>query len=157
MDGHDGYPGDTHARLDALFRSDPYATLLGVELTGWGSGEARLRWTPGASHDNFIGVVHGGALFSLADAALAAASNSWGRVCVALSVDAQFLAAPPLGQPLAVTARERARTRRTASYGIEVTGGDGDGLVAAFQGLVYRTDRWHLGPEAWPEEWRGAH
>lgn len=157
MDGHDGYPGDTHARLDSLFRSDPYAGLLGAELLVWGQGEARLRWMPHPGHHNFIGVVHGGALFSLADAALAVASNSWGRACLALSVDAQFLAAPPAGQPLATVARERSRSRRTASYTIEVTGPDGGGLVAAFQGLVYRTDRWHLGAEAWPEDWRTAH
>lgn len=149
---------ENHRRLDALFRSDPFASGLGGELIGWSGGEARLRWTPGPEHGNFLGLVHGGALFSLADAALAVASNSWGRICVALSVEAQFLAASSPGRPVVAVARERSRTRRTAAYGIDVTAEDDpEALVAAFQGLTYRTDGWHLGTDAWSEEWRAAH
>jgi hypothetical protein len=30
-------------------------------------------------------------------------------------------------------------------------------LVASFQAMVYRTDRWHLGPEEWTDEWKATH
>lgn len=146
------------ARLDALFRSDPYVGALGAELVGWGDGEATLRWVPYDGHRNFTGGVHGGALFSVADGALAVASNSWGRICVALSVEAQFLAPPPGGKPLLAIARERARARRTGSYLIEVAPeAEPSALVASFQGMVYRTDRWHLGSGAWSETWKATH
>ncbi|MGH9009532.1 MAG: hotdog fold thioesterase [Acidimicrobiia bacterium] len=104
---------------------------------------------------NFVGSVHGGALFSLADAALGVASNSWGRLCVALTVEAQFLSAP-VGDVLVATAVERARTRRTAAYSIDLISEDDGSLRAAFQAMVFRTGRWHLGEDAWPEEWRAT-
>lgn len=141
-----------------MFRRDSLAALLGVELVEWDGGRARLRWTPGDDHRNFVGGVHGGALFSLADAALAVASNSWGRVCVALTVEAQFLAPVPPGVVLVAEARERSRTRRTASYLIEVTPEDDpSALVATFQAMAYRTDRWHLGAGEWSPEWKASH
>jgi acyl-CoA thioesterase len=150
-------PVSNHDRLDAVFRADPYLSRLGVDLDHWHGGNAVVRWTPGPGDCNFVGSVHGGALFSLADAALGVASNSWGRICVALSIEAQFLLAVQAGEPLVATAIERSRTRRTAAYGIEVVS-DGDGtLRAAFQALAFRTGRWHLGAEAWPEDWRADH
>jgi acyl-CoA thioesterase len=100
--------------------------------------------------------VHGGALFSLADAALGVASNSWGRVCVALTIETQFLSAPG-DQVLIATAVERARTRRTAAYAIDVTSEEDGTLRASFQAMAFRTGRWHLGEDAWPEEWRATH
>ena len=146
------------ARIDALFRSDPYVAALGAQLVGWAGGEATLRWVAREVDRNFVGVVHGGALFSVADGALAVASNSWGRVCVALSVEAQFLAPVPRGKPLLATARERSRARRTGSYLIEVAPeAEPEVLVASFQGMVYRTDHWHLGADAWSETWKTAH
>jgi acyl-CoA thioesterase len=148
----------TRSRLEALFRRDTLARLLGVELVDWEGGLARLRWMAGADHCNFLGGVHGGALFSLADAALAVACNSWGRVCVALSVEAQFLTTAPKETPLVADARERSRTRRTASYLIEVAPeSDPAKLVASFQAMAYRTDRWHLGPGDWSAEWKAEH
>lgn len=149
---------ENEAGLDALFRSDAYAGLLGAELADWSGGAATVRWTAGPEHCNFLGLVHGGALFSLADLALAVASNSWGRVSVALSVEVQYLASPPPGRAVVAVARERSRTRRTASYVIDVTAEDDRGTsLAAFQAMAYRTDRWHLGADAWSEQWRSTH
>jgi acyl-CoA thioesterase len=145
-------------RLEAGFRADPYTLGLGMELIGWGGGSATVRWTPRAEHRNFSGTLHGGAVFSLADAALAVASNSWGRISLALSVDAQFLAAPAVDVPLVATATERSRRRRVAAYLIDVTAEPSDrSLVASFHAIVHRTGRWHLGEEAWPGDWRDAH
>jgi acyl-coenzyme A thioesterase PaaI-like protein len=74
---------------------------------------------------------------------------------VALTIDVHYLAVPEAGTPLQAEAAERSRTRRTASYLIEVTGADG--LVASLHAMVYRTNRWHFGADAWPEEWQAAH
>jgi acyl-CoA thioesterase len=91
-------------------------------------------------------------LFSLADLAFAVANNSWGRVCVALSVEVQFLQPGRPGRALRATAVEQSRRRRIASYVLRVE--DGDALVASFHALGYRSDRWHFGEDAWPETWR---
>jgi acyl-CoA thioesterase len=130
---------------------------LGAELVEWDGGRAVFRLTPEARHLNFVGSVHGGVLFSLADAALGVASNSWGRLCVALTVVAQYLSAPAAGEELLATAVERSRTRRTAAYAIDVTSAADNALRAGFSAMAFRTSRWHLGEDAWPEDWRATH
>lgn len=142
--------------LDAVFGADPYLRELGGRLVTWSGGSAQVRWRPGPEHTNFSGSIHGGALFSLADVAFAVASNSWGRVCVALTVEIHYLAAPPLGEPLLATAAERSRSRRAASYLVEVRD-PAEQLVASFHAMVHRTSRWHLGEDAWDAGWRDAH
>ena len=145
------------ARLEALFRGDPYLERLGVELVEWAGGRAVSRLAAEEDHLNFVGSVHGGALFSLADAALGVACNSWGRVCMALTVEIQFLSAPQAGETLVATAVERSRTRRTAAYAVDVISETDGALRASFQAMVFRTGRWHLGADAWPEEWQETH
>lgn len=141
--------------LDALFRSDPLAATLGATLADWGPGWAECGLDAAPDHANFAGSVHGGVLFSLADLAFAVACNSYGRQCVALSIDAQFLAAARVGDTLVATASEQSRGRATGSYELKVR--RGERLVASLHALCYRTDGWHLGEDAWPTQWRLDH
>lgn len=150
-------PEINRSRLEAVFQSDAYLSELGAKLVEWEGGRAVFRLAPEPHHLNFVGSVHGGALFSLADAALGVACNSWGRICVALTVDTQFLSAPLAGDVLVATALERSRTRRTASYAIDVISQDDGTLRAGFLAMTFRTGRWHLGEDAWPQEWRAVH
>ncbi|MCC5949205.1 MAG: hotdog fold thioesterase [Nitriliruptoraceae bacterium] len=162
--------------LDALFRGDGYGAHLGADLEEWGGGWARVSLLVEEHHRNFAGWLHGGVTFSLADVAFAVASNSWGRLCVALSVDVQFLATVDPGTTLVATCRERHRSARTGAYLMEVRaraadGGqptdaatgqadapaDGAALVGSLHALVHRSGRWHLGEDAWSRAWRAAH
>lgn len=140
-----------------LFALDTHAAALGVEVVEWEPGRAVVRMVPGAGHANMLGGVHGGAMFSLGDTAFGIAANSWGRVCVALTMEIHYLVAPGGGVPLVATAVERARTRRTTSASIDITAEPTGQLVATMQAMGYRTHRWHLGEEAWPDDWRAAH
>ncbi|GGI02978.1 PaaI family thioesterase [Egicoccus halophilus] len=141
--------------LDAIWRGDEYAGHLGAEVEAWGGGWSRIGLTVTDRHRNFAGLLHGGVGFGLGDVAFAVASNSWGRLAVALSVDVQFLASAAPGARLVATGRERHRTKRTGAYLIEVT--DDGALVASLHALVHRTDRWHLGEDAWSGDWRATH
>jgi phenylacetic acid degradation protein PaaD len=145
------------ARLEAVFDSDAYVDDLGAKLVEWDGGRATFRLATEPRHGNFVGSIHGGALFSLADSALGVACNSWGRICVALTIETQFLSAPLAGEVLVATAVERSRTRRTAAYAIDVVSETDGTLRATFSAMVFRTGRWHLGPDAWSEEWQSAH
>lgn len=149
-------PALNRAALEKVFL-DPWTGLLGAELVDWDGGRATFRLETGGGHRNFVGSVHGGVLFSLADLALGVACNSWGRLCVALTVEIQFLSAPQTGETLVATAAERSRTRRTAAYAVDVVS-EADGVLrASFQAMVFRTGRWHLGEAVWPEDWRASH
>lgn len=149
-------PSANRARLDSIFREDAYNRTLGIEVAAWGVGWAEVSYYPTTRHSNFIGTLHGGAIFSVADAALGLASNSHGRQCFAVSIEAHYLAIPNRDERLLARAVERHVGQRIASYLIDVTGPE-RGLVASFQALVHRSNRWHLGDDAWPASWRSAH
>jgi acyl-CoA thioesterase len=80
-------------------------------------------------------MVHGGAIFTMADYAFALASNSVAPPSVALSVSIQFLR-PGKAGTLYASARLQASSGRVGTYLVEVKDDSGD-LVASFQGLAY--------------------
>lgn len=139
-------------RLDATFNGDPFAGVLAVEVVEWAGGSARVRAMPKAEHCNFLGGVHGAFLYAGADVALSIASNSWGRIAVAVSIDMHYLAAAQLDEALEFSAAETSRGRSIATYALEVRC-QGE-LIANATGVTFRTARWHFGDEVWSDDWR---
>lgn len=123
-------------KLKQFFKKDQFAALSGVELLSVAPGQARAKMTLHPHHLNGMGSVMGGAIFTLADFAFAAASNSHGTVAVAINVSISFLKAAQTGT-LWAEAREVAKNFKIGSYTVEVRDDAGD-LVAVFQGMAYR-------------------
>lgn len=144
-------------RLDAALRGSPLLTTLGIRLDTWDVGTATTRLEPSVAEGNLADSVHGGVLFSLADAAFEAACNAAGRVSVALETACHYVSPAPLHEPLVAVAEEMHRTRRTASYRIEVHGATSGDLRSWYMAMAFRTSRWHLGEDAWPEQWRAVY
>ncbi len=115
---------------------DEFARRSGIELVSLAPGCARAEMRVQPHHLNAVGSVQGGAIFTLADFAFAAASNSHGTVAVAINVNISFLKAVTTGLLIA-EARELTRGHRLGTYTVEVKDEQGD-LVAIFQGMVYR-------------------
>jgi len=151
----DELTGELRERLDAVLRDIGFGRLVGVEVVDWDPGRARTRLVPGPDQTNVHGFVHGGALFAVADTAFEVACNSYGRVCVGLDVTVHYAAPAQPGEALVAEAVEVTRSRRVASYGVEVRGEDG--LICTALAVAFRTDRWHLGEDEWPPEWRERH
>jgi acyl-CoA thioesterase len=116
--------------------NDQFAARNGIELVSVGPGQARARMVVQPHHWNGVGTTQGGAIFTLADFAFAAASNSHGTVAVAINVSISFLKAVKEGTLIA-EARELSRNPKLGTYTVEVKDDTGD-LVAVFQGMVYR-------------------
>lgn len=121
-----------------------------------GPGHATTRLVPGQDQTNVHGFVHGGALFALADTAFGVARNSYGRVCVGLDVTVHYASAAQPGETLVAEAVEVTRSRRVASYRVEVRG-EGELVRCTVLAVAFRTDRWHLREDEWPPEWRARH
>lgn len=138
--------------LDGRFRSDPMGSSLGLDLQAWGSGTAQVELAIGPQHSNFVGGAHGGVLFSLGDFAMSVASNSHGRVAVAVQLDISYHHGVQIGDVVVATAKERSRSRRLGSYLVELC--VQERLVASSTGMTFRTEEWWSGADAWPEEWR---
>ena len=119
-----------------LIDADRFARFTGVELLEMGDGRAVTRLEIKDHHRNGLGVVQGGALFTLADVAFAAASNSRGQVAVALNVGITFAKAATTGTLTAEAPEESRGSSRVGSYRINVRDESGD-LLVTFQGLAY--------------------
>ena len=80
------------ASLKEFFKKDRFAALAGVELMEVKEGYAKARMLVTPEHLNGGGVCQGGALFTLADLACAAAFNSHLVLTLGTSANITFLA-----------------------------------------------------------------
>ena len=116
--------------------NDLFARHSGLELVSVAPGRATVRMRLQPFHLNGLGGVHGGAIFTLADFAFAAAANSHGPLAVAINVNITFSKAISTGE-LVAEAREVALNPKLGTYTVDVRDAQGE-LIAVFQGLAYR-------------------
>lgn len=119
-----------------MLERDRFAAQAGIRLVEVAAGRARAEMEVAPSHLNGVDVVQGGAVFTLADFAFAAACNSHDRVAVAIDVSISFMKGVSSGT-LVAEAREEALTERLSTCLVRVTDGTG-ALVALFKGTAYR-------------------
>lgn len=115
---------------------DLFARHSGIELVEVEKGKAKARMKIESYHLNGAKTVHGGAIFTLADFAFAAASNSHGTLAMGINTSVSFVKAAVKGSLYAI-AQEESINPKLATYLVRITDDSGD-LVALFQGTVYR-------------------
>ena len=107
------------------------------------AGSAKLRMTVREEMTNGFGIAHGGVSYSLADSALAFASNGGGNQSVSLETAIHHLKPVQTGDTLEARAILLNETRQTGLYQIDIF--KDDVRVAFFKGTVYRTgNEWNL-------------
>ena len=119
-------------RIQAL-GACPFAHLMGMEIVETWPGGARVVMDT-TGKENFLGVAHGGAIFSLADQAFAAAANRDGILQVAVSVHIHYLS--PAKGKLEAVGRLIGETDTYSHILVEVK--SGERLVATFEGVAYK-------------------
>lgn len=119
---------------------EPFCKKFGLKLKEMREGYAKVEMFFTQDMENMFGMAHGGAIFSLIDAAFEVASNSHGTMAVALNMNINYLASPEKGALITAEAREINRTKKTAAYEINATDESGK-LLASCQALVYRLDK----------------
>jgi acyl-CoA thioesterase len=122
-----------------FFKNDHFAARTGIELTEISEGHAKARLIINETHINAAGTTQGGAIFTLADFVMAAASNSHGQMALAINGSINFLRGSIPGDVLYAEAKERSLHKRLATYQIDVTN-QKEELIATFEGTVYRKD-----------------
>lgn len=116
---------------------DFLARYLGIKLTDMKPGYAQAMMEVKPELLNGVNITHGGAIFSLVDIVIAAASNAHGPVALALNVNIHFIKATREGAILTATAREESLTKKTGIYRVEVRD-EHNNLIALAEGLAYR-------------------
>ncbi len=129
-------PPFERALIAELLGADSYARDLGVELVDVSAGAITVALEVSQAHTNFLGVGHGGMVFSLADCAFSLASNSAGERAVAIDTHLVLTAATRPGEKLKAVVKEVSRGKTLGTYRVDVTREDGR-TVALFTGTVY--------------------
>ncbi|MBQ8462618.1 MAG: PaaI family thioesterase [Prevotella sp.] len=125
-----------------FFSHDRFAVNAGVELLAVSEGYARTRMLITPEHLNGGGVCQGGALFTLADLAFAAAVNSHRVLTFSTSSNITFIRSVASGYVYA-EAREVVNHPRMPYAEVRITDEQG-ALVAVFTSSGYRKKDVHI-------------
>ena len=123
----------------AYFSKDRFATDNGMTLDELDESHAVTSLTLGERHRNVFGGVMGGAIFTLADFAFAALTNSRESVTVAQQVSINYLSAPK-GAKLIAAARYKKDGRNSCVVNIDVADDTGR-EVAQFVGTGFKLSK----------------
>jgi acyl-CoA thioesterase len=130
--------------VDQMFDHDAFSQWMGMERVLIEPGKCILRMKVRKEMLNGFGIAHGGITYSLADSALAFASNSHGRKSVSVETSISHTTALREGEEITATAEEISLSDKIAVYYITIRNHNGK-TVALFKGTVYRTSReWEL-------------
>jgi len=124
-----------------MMAGDAFSRWLGIERIADGAGKSRLRMTVRQEMVNGFGVAHGGITYSLADSALAFASNGHGRHALSIETSISHLAPVHAGDILETEVIEQSLKRTIGVYEVRITNQD-QTLVALFKGTVFRKGDW---------------
>lgn len=126
--------------VNRMYDHDSFSKWLGIERVEDGAGKSVLRMTVRKEMLNGFDIAHGGITYSLADSALAFASNGHGVQSVSIETSISHTKAVKEGDVLTAAAVEKNLTNKIGIYEIEVRNQNIE-IVALFKGTVYRTGK----------------
>ena len=128
------------AIVDKMYEDDLFSKWLGINILEKEIGKSKLVMTIRQEMLNGFGVAHGGITYSLADSALAFASNSQGRESMSIETSISHTKPCQVGDVLTAEAVEESLSYKIAVYHISVKNQNNE-IVALFKGTVYRTSK----------------
>lgn len=123
-----------------MYDNDAFSKWLGIEIVAVQSGSCQLKMRVRKEMLNGFAIAHGGITYSMADSALAFASNSHGRKSVSVETSISHTVACKEGDELIAIATELSLSNKIGVYDIRITNQENT-VVALFKGTVYRTSR----------------
>lgn len=123
-----------------MMEKDEFSRWLGIEIIEIKPGYSKIKMKVRKEMLNGFGITHGGITFSLADSALAFASNNYGRVAVALETSLAFPKPVYEHDELFAEAVEQSKGNSVGIYNVTVTN-QNNVKVGIFRGTVYRTKK----------------
>jgi acyl-CoA thioesterase len=123
-----------------MYANDAFSKWLGIEIVNVGAGTCKLKMKVRKEMLNGFAIAHGGITYSLADSALAFASNSHGKKAVSVETSISHTQTVNEGDDLIAIATEQHMSDKIAVYQIVVTNQENK-TVALFKGVVYRTQK----------------
>jgi acyl-CoA thioesterase len=119
-------------------KESPFYNLLGLELKSVDSGEVKISVVTDEKHTNPIGLIHGGLIMTMADAAMGNAIRSLGIKGVTIDCSTAYPASAPKGTELIATGKVL-RAGKTLIFA-EALVLAGEKLIGHSKATFYRTD-----------------
>jgi acyl-CoA thioesterase len=124
--------------VDKMYNNDPFSLWLGIKRMEDGAGKSILQMVVRKEMLNGFGIAHGGITYSLADSALAFASNGHGKMSVSIETSISHLTQVKEGDILTTHVEELNLSNKIGTYLIIIVNQINE-KVAIFKGTVYRT------------------
>ena len=121
--------------VSTMMEKDAFSQWLGITINKIELGTCILSCQVKEEMLNGFQILHGGISYSIADSALAFASNSYGNKCVSIETSISHTRPAKTGDILTATCKEINRGRTIGIYEVAVTNQD-QKLIAIFKGTV---------------------
>ena len=126
--------------VNKMFDKDAFSQWLGIEIIEVKDGYCELKMTVRKEMLNGFQIAHGGIAYSLADSALAFASNSHGRKSLSVETSISHTVSGKKDDVLIAMTEELFLSDNIGVYLISITNHKKQ-EVAHFKGTVYRTSK----------------
>ena len=126
--------------VNKMYDQDAFSQWLGIEIVDVSEGYCQLKMKVRKEMLNGFHIAHGGIAYSLADSALAFASNSHGKKSLSVETSISHTVSVKDGDVLTATTKELSRSDKIGVYLITITNKENQ-EIAIFKGTVYCTSK----------------
>ena len=126
--------------VNKMYDQDAFSQWLGIEIVDVSEGYCQLKMKVRKEMLNGFHIAHGGIAYSLADSALAFASNSHGKKSLSVETSISHTVSVKDDDVLTATTKELSRSDKIGVYLITITNKENQ-EIAIFKGTVYRTSK----------------
>lgn len=132
--------------IDTMMKNDFFSQWLGITILEQKENYCRLSLIIRKEMLNGFGIAHGGITYSLADSALAFASNSKGRKSVSIETSISHIVSLVEYDEIIAEANCETETEKLGHYTVKIfLKNNPEKRVALFKGIVYKTSKvWTL-------------
>src|SRR4051812_4828501 len=126
--------------VSTMMKNDHFSQWLGITIIVQKEGYCKLGMKIKKEMLNGFGIAHGGISYSLADSALAFASNSKGKKSVSIETSISHITSLKENDEIIAVANCVTETEKLGHYDVKVfLKNSPEKLVALFKGIVYKT------------------
>lgn len=133
---------DAAGIVNTMMKNDYFSQWLGIQVLEQKAGFSKLSLVVKKDMLNGFGIAHGGITYSIADSALAFASNSKGRKSLSIETSVSHLVSLKEGDEIIAECTCETETEKLGHYHAKVYMKNDPGkIVALFKGIVYKTSK----------------
>jgi len=126
--------------VDKMINNDAFSKWLGINIIQLEKGYCKIQMKILHDMTNGFDIAHGGICYSLADSALAFASNSHGKMALSIETSISHTKKVNINDTLTAETKELNINSKTGLYNIKITNQNSE-EIAFFKGTVFFSEK----------------